>query len=385
MIQRRFGVAAAAAMLALTALTATPAFAATTRWVNDDATTYSPPGASCDNAGYPTINLAVAASDPGDTIRVCPGTYVEGNILNIHPLTYRGAQAGHPFPSRTFGSANESKVVGSFTINAEKTTIDGFSITNPALDNGITVKTAGDQALLTNNLIDTIGGAGLTTPTTGIYLENGPDNVRIVGNRISNVLSGTKSAQGMLVGDSTASNPSVGILITLNLVEDITSASRGAYGVQLNNGSSSAVTATGYTTAWILGNRIRDLMGGGWVHAIGLEGDTPNTRVTANTISNLVSPSQNRVAVFLEDNPSATSVHVNSNNFDVTSTSFGMFNASGAAGVVDGQCNWWDSRDGPGPVGPGHGALVGPSIDYAPWLTSPAPGGRCNGGRGHGG
>src|SRR5206468_78626 len=48
--------------------------------------------------------------------------------------------------------------------------------------------------------------------------------------------------------------------------------------------------------------------------------------------------------------------------------------------IVDGTCNWWDSADGPGPVGPGTGARVTPNVDYTPWLIAPAPGGACLGG-----
>jgi hypothetical protein len=48
-----------------------------THWVNDDAATYAPPGTSCTNAGYSTIQSAVTAATAGDTINVCPGTYPE--------------------------------------------------------------------------------------------------------------------------------------------------------------------------------------------------------------------------------------------------------------------------------------------------------------------
>ena len=49
-------------------------------------------------------------------------------------------------------------------------------------------------------------------------------------------------------------------------------------------------------------------------------------------------------------------------------------------GVLDATCNWWGDASGPGPVGSGSGARVTPNVDYAPWLTAPAPGGACVGG-----
>jgi hypothetical protein len=382
---RKLRTAVVIAVLAMAGLGATPALAATTRWVNDNPGTsgWVAPGTSCANPGYPTINLAVAASSAGDTIRVCNGTYPEIVVPVPHQLTFKGAQAGHPFPGRTFGAANESTVTGQFVVDAANVTIDGFSITNPTsvtnanANNAITLKTAANRSLIVNNIIDTVAGLALTAPTTGIYLENGPDHVRIIGNKISRVQSGTASAQGVLVGDSTSNDASVDVLISLNLIQDITSSTRGAYGVQANNG---AGAGTGHTTASILANKIDDLSGGGWAHAIGLEGDTPGTVVGGNAISNLAAGTANRVAVFIEDNPSAGTLHINYNNFDVTSSAYGIAVATPYIGPdVDGQCNWWDSADGPGLVGPGHGALVSLRVDFSPWLRAPAPR-RCSGG-----
>src|SRR3989442_412194 len=48
----------------------------TTHWVNDDGVPV-PPGTSCNNPGYATVQAAVNAAGMGDRINVCPGTYVE--------------------------------------------------------------------------------------------------------------------------------------------------------------------------------------------------------------------------------------------------------------------------------------------------------------------
>src|SRR5688572_11889136 len=63
------------ATLAVTLLLGTLAGAATTRLVDDD-------GVQCPEAGYTSINAAVAASVNGDRIRVCPGTYAEQVIVD---------------------------------------------------------------------------------------------------------------------------------------------------------------------------------------------------------------------------------------------------------------------------------------------------------------
>ena len=74
----------------------------------------------------------------------------------------------------------------------------------------------------------------------------------------------------------------------------------------------------------IQGNTITNLVGGGWVHAIGLEANTPGVLVTSNTINPLVSPSSDAVAVRFEVNNSYATAKINQNNFNVTITAYGI-------------------------------------------------------------
>ena len=74
----------------------------------------------------------------------------------------------------------------------------------------------------------------------------------------------------------------------------------------------------------IQGNTITNLVGGGWVHAIGLEANTPGVLVTSNTINPLVSPSSDAVAVWFEVNNSYATAKVNQNNFNVTIAAYGI-------------------------------------------------------------
>lgn len=337
---------------------------------------------------YTTVSAAVTAAVAGDTVKVCPGTYAE-SVLVDKALTVKGAKAGSNPGGRTFAGPNESTVDGStpgsaaFTVNAADVTIDGFSVTNPDEGLGIVVKTAGNNAVIKKNIVDGVGGAAFMNHTVGIYLELGPDNVKLISNKIGHVQSATAgapgTAQGVLVGDSTSSDPSLGVRIEDNTIADITSAARGAYGIQLNNGSSTAPTATGYTTAKVLGNTIKDLNGGGWVHAIGLEGDTPNIQVKKNTISNLVdgtpAPINDAIGVFFESNVFFFTGDVNQNSLDVGATAFGIAVHPALTTLyptlsADGTCNWWGHRSGPGPVGPGSGSMVTAGVDFKPWLKS---------------
>jgi hypothetical protein len=339
---------------------------------------------------YPTIQSAV--NDPScNPINVAAGTYPENVTIPIarSSLILNGAQAGNPVAGRTF-AVGESTITGTglslpdITIHAANVIIDGFSLENLNQSTGILIKTTGDNALITNNIIQGIGGVFFAGNTQAIYLENGPDDVTVVGNKISFVEGVITSNGGVFIGDSTASNPSLRILIEGNTISDIHSGNKGAYAIHVNNGASIAPSAIGFTTVTIRNNAITRLVGGGWTHAIGLEGDTPGVLVVGNDISNLVAPSD-AVAVWFEDNRSFGTAKVNQNNFDVTIAVYGIavhpaLIVAFPNSIVDGTCNWWDSADGPGPVGPGTGARVTPNVDYTPWLIAPAPAGACVGG-----
>ena len=206
--------------------------------------------------GYATIQAAV--NDPGcTTINVAAGAYAE-NVNIARAVTLNGAQAGNPFAGRIFGSALESTVTGQTTVQAAGVTIDGFSLTNPGQSTGILIKTAGDNAVITNNIIDTIGAVGLNANTQAIYLENGPDGVNVLGNSINNVAGILSSNGGIFIGDSTSPNPSLNIIIQGNSISNISSVTKGAYAIHVNNGASTAPAAIGYTTAQIKNNTINN-------------------------------------------------------------------------------------------------------------------------------
>jgi hypothetical protein len=343
-------------------------------------------------ANYATIQAAV--DDAGcDTIKVASGTYAE-NVVIDRSVTLKGAKAGDKAASRSLPSGSESTVDAAnpaqavFSVEAADVTIDGFAITNPDGGLGVIVKAAGNNAVIKNNLVDTVGGAAFAGNTVGIYLERGPDQIDIVRNKVTNVESGpTGSAQGILVGDSVSADPSLDIYIAKNLFTDLTSGTRGAYGVQVNNGASTAPAATGYATVEIVENKIQNLSGN-WVHGVGLEGDTPDAGVFENIFSNLVDVTptagvQDAVAVFLESNPSYLTTEINFNKFNISDDAFGIAVHPTLAAVapnanVDGECNWWNDKTGPSTVGTGNGAKVGPNVDYKPWYTSQK--GKCNGG-----
>ncbi len=363
----------------------------------------------CSSSATPcaTIQYAVSQSSANDTINVMAGTYTENvNIPSgLTGLTLKGAQAGNAVGGRTFAGAGESTLVGPqvignsgvITIRPSGVTADGFSITNAKLAvgsvtavgaaQGIVVKNTVNGAVISNNIFDGIS----TVDTSGngtaqaVYLEAGPDNVQILNNEMTNIQS-NRSAKGVLSGDSSSTDPGTNILIQGNTISNVTSATRGAYGVQVNNGGpgNGNPGTTANTGIQILNNTITNLTSGGWIHAIGLEANTPGVVVSGNSVSGLASATPDVVAVWFENqNTSFATGLVNTNNLDVTALYFGIaVHPALPAGPLDGTCNWWGSATGPTAASNpgGTGSQVSPNVTYKPWLISPAPGGACIGG-----
>jgi hypothetical protein len=344
---------------------------------------------------YPTIQSA--ASDPScSEIDVAPGAYSENVVVNFS-TTINGAQAGNSVSGRTSGGPAESTVSGAnpigsnpvFMIKASDVTIDGFTIKNTITTGsavGVDIKnTAGDTVVM-NDFIDGIMTADTSGNGTaqGVYLEAGPDNVNVQANEIENV-HGNRSTKGVHIGDAGSTDPSQNVQIKGNSIHDITSDTRGGYGVSINNGNGNT-SNSGLT---ILDNTIMNINGGGWVHAIGLEAKTPSVVVNGNTISSLSGPAGNTFAVWFEseEGSSFSTGMVNANNFNLPATQAGIavdpaLSVAFPSMNVDGTCNWWNSPSGPTVASNpgGTGAATTANVTYKPWLLSPAPGGNCFGG-----
>ncbi len=329
------------------------------------------------------IEEGVNLVDPSGTVLVGPGTF-PGDSNVAKTVTLKGNHFGDAVGGRTFGDATESTINGTTTLQATGITLDGFSVTHPAVTindsaNGVVVKTAGSGATISNNIFKNITN---TDPTTSdgqaaaqaIYLENGPDAVSITNNKISDI-SSPRSAKGVLIGDSTASSSSTGIVITGNTITNVTSVVRGAYGIQTNNAVGAELDIENNTISNLTASAA-----GGWIHAIGLENDTPNTTVSHNVISGFTSPSANQVAVWIEGpNGVYQTVAINRNSLDVGSSAAGIFvdPTTPANGPVSGTCNWWGSSTGPGAIASGSGSLVSSKVTYSPWLVSSNLNGSC--------
>lgn len=334
---------------------------------------------SVPTATYPTIQSAVDDS-VCDTINVAPGVYNE-NLSIPRSLTLNGAQAGQLVAGRTSGGIAESTLRGAnptgsmpvISINATHVTVDGFTISNSVIANaatGIDIKPTGNDPIIRNNIIDGIvtSELGATGTAQAIFLESGPIRVELLQNKIQNV-AGSQASRGIFIGDGAASNHTDNVYIHNNTITGITSSDGGAYGLLV-------ATPAGTSGINFVFNDLSNLEGGTLVHGVGLECDTDISIVQYNNFTNLIGPATDNAAVWFADNPNAFRAAVNGNNFNLTIMSYGIGVQAGltsTSGPMSGQCNWWGSADGPGPVGPGHGARVSPGILYASWLEVPLP------------
>src|SRR3989344_5943172 len=139
---------------------------------------------ACPGAAYTTIQGAVDAASSGDTVQVCPGTYVEAvNVtkpLTLESTTLNGAVI------RPSNNVNPGIYIN--TVN--NVTIDGFEIdgTVGLIQTGISGLNS-NNVTLTNNVIHDIKDSPANNAGLGIVLygwDQGIDNALIQGNTVSN-------------------------------------------------------------------------------------------------------------------------------------------------------------------------------------------------------
>ncbi len=351
---------------------------------------------------YTTIQAAVTAANPGDTINVTAGLYYETVTVN-KSLILRGAQAGNDARIGRTNETNETVLnrdTGGFDLTSgpSNVTIDGFLIEGASGPNGnargIFILGGSGYQILNNILRYNSMGAFFSsdgtvqtrfyrnrvennnnTPTgdgdTGLFGGNGlVNNVLIDSNQftghtssaITNVPSSPST--NLVVSNNSSTNDGTFIaLFNANATQILSNTVTGAQG--------SAIFVGGNTDGTLInGNSVRS----GPFSALRVTvfpGNSPNSNITANCNNLTANGYGIRISAgSLLTTTQAMQAH---NNNIVGNTVAGARNDSTAVDL-NATLDWWGSATGPtNPANPGGtGDVVTGTVTFAPYLINPA-------------
>src|SRR3989441_3654781 len=341
---------------------------------------------------FMTISAAVAAANPGDVIKVCPGVYAEqvfigfnANNVALNNLTLLGAKAGVDARTRAFVLTDESIIdhpCGPVQIAADNVTLDGFTVqgsstfTDPPCGGGVFIGgiwTAESGTLLhsghkiRNNIVqNNIEGIALnstcTIPTVVqfnlIQNNNNPPPSPVLGNGtgiFSQDLCNTTIDGNKFSGHL---NSSVSVFPRASSARNLDITNN-----ELVGGTSEGIAFSFVSTGTISGNVSIGSTNSGTVRLLG---GNENITINSNTLFNgmrgiLVGngPNSGVVAHFncIQGNSVA--------GLEVSGTHFGILQAEN---------DWWGSPNGPtNPNNPGGTGdkIIDPNgvVEFGPFLT----------------
>lgn len=157
---------------------------------------------TCPSPSFATVQPAITAAAPGDTIYICAGTYA-GPISVNKDLTLLGSQWGVDARTGRTDTAAETALTGpgniiTITLPAASVTVDGFTLTGGAT--GIFAVAGSSDFTFTNNVV-TGNHVGFNFNATG------PAPTEVTQNRfVENNLAGPNSGTSVFVTNGTVSN-----------------------------------------------------------------------------------------------------------------------------------------------------------------------------------
>lgn len=124
----------------------------------------------CQDAGFTTIPAALDAASPGDTVRVCAGTYARNVTIDTPDLTLRAD-----------GQVSIESAGWVVQVNASGVSVHGFEIDAVSGQGG--VRLAGNDSLVANNSVHGAGAAGIRVQVhrSAVIRNNTVDNAPSVG------------------------------------------------------------------------------------------------------------------------------------------------------------------------------------------------------------
>jgi hypothetical protein len=347
---------------------------------------------------YPTIGLAIATANSGDTVDVCPGTYPESpDITKSLTLESTGGRAVTTIELEVPGPG--TPYLASLTIRGPDVTVRGFTIVGRDADcstlpptlavSNVQLSGSVNSAVVADNLIEV--GASDNTCSTGDdgigVITTFSTTVNVNSLTVDNNIFQPLNSQGTRafyinpgVEAFTFSGNTVNGKFTRN---SLTHAMNGLVDSNTFDGGGlggRGVGTWGYPDAAVWGhttfsnNDIENLISGITINesnAIVIEHNELTNDTTGVSILDGFGASN--------FDPSTIDIHLNNITGNATA---GADNGANTPGTVDGTCNWWGAISGPTNAGNpgGSGDTVVGDVDFKPWLIAKAPDGACTGG-----
>jgi hypothetical protein len=426
-------IAALAIATGLAVMPVLPASAAVTHWVSENENNPVPPGKNCGRAGYTSIQAAVTAAGPGDTVMVCAGEYDEQVVINSKDITLTGQGDGtilrpsspatltsfYAYPPSCFWTGRRVWPVILVEDSAATT------VTNLRID-GINLITAGSGAepdrisgvafaesggAITDLTIDDIKSANYAQRTYVIDVSacDTPRSVDVTNNEVEDFSRAAIQAQGddltATVNDNKITGPGaigpVNVPNGIVFIGDATGIADSNYLTKMHHVGSPA------KSAGLLAFAADDLAG--ITFSNNEAHDVDDGVILASFSKNvIVGPGnylhQNEKGIQIENNADLNQIlfnriHLNSivgiqvhgplavppgspsgpNNVahcnSIWQNTDGVINYN--THVFNAENNWWGHPTGPSGAGPGKGDTVSPNVDFTPWLDDPPHSGDC--------